>query len=788
MKRWSTVMLLVLGAGCGEVVAPDAGLPTSSDGSVVDPPREDGGTGFDASPPDAGELSLRVELQGAGSGAISSPDGEISCPGKCTTTVTPGQRLVLTSSAAANSTFVGWSIPACATASSCAVTVRADTTITGEFALRSRQLSVRLGGRGAGRVVSDPAGIDCGEDCEEEWLDGTRIILEARPDADSTFQRWRDGACPEASNPICALSLTDNLAATADFEVRRESVNVQTSGTGAGRVRSTDGRIDCISSGGGTCRADYEVGTQVELTAEPDSASTFVGWAGDCAGASSCRLTVSGDRAVTATFRPITEVLSVSIEGPGEGSVRDGTGAIDCGASCSTALPIGSSASLSALPDRYYRFVGWSGACSSSANTCDTTITADTQVRAVFEHEPQLVAGFWHACAISRAGALRCWGANNRGQLGYGHLLDVGDDELPRTAGDVSAGARVERVALGFEHTCAILSTGRVRCWGHGGNGRLGYGDASDRGGTSTSVPALLPDVGLPADAMEIVAGFAHTCALLETGEIYCWGSNQFGQLGYAGSVTEVGTTQGNLPQAAGPVPVGGTVVDISSGSRMTCVHLQPGDVRCFGDAEVGQLGYGNRTDIGVGQNNTPAAQPPVPLGGPIAELYPSLGAHTCVRLGSGGVRCWGTGFEGRLGYGNTNNVGDAITPDAVPVLVLPGLPIAVSAGGVHTCILFSSTDRRCFGANDDGTLGYGDTEHRGDTTNERPVDLPPVMTGGTVTSVSAGGFFTCVRFANDDIACWGNNTRGQLGFGDTAQRGHTAGTIPSANGTAAVF
>jgi alpha-tubulin suppressor-like RCC1 family protein len=89
----------------------------------------------------------------------------------------------------------------------------------------------------------------------------------------------------------------------------------------------------------------------------------------------------------------------------------------------------------------------------------------------------QLFAGDRHSCAIETAG-LRCWGDNRNGQLGYGHTDNIGDTEAPADAGDVPIGEQVIDLALGGEHTCAIVDGGRVRCWGNGEHGQLGYGNS----------------------------------------------------------------------------------------------------------------------------------------------------------------------------------------------------------------------------------------------------------------------------------------------------------------------
>jgi alpha-tubulin suppressor-like RCC1 family protein len=141
-----------------------------------------------------------------------------------------------------------------------------------------------------------------------------------------------------------------------------------------------------------------------------------------------------------------------------------------------------------------------------------------------------LAAGLSHTCVRLDTGNVRCWGFGVAGQLGYASINDVGDDEAPLEAGNVNIGAPVVQLALGDSHSCALLQTGRVRCWGSAGFGRLGYGHGFDIGDNET--PADAGDVDLGGTAIWIDAGAEHTCAVLSDGTVRCWGAGARGVLG----------------------------------------------------------------------------------------------------------------------------------------------------------------------------------------------------------------------------------------------------------------
>ncbi|HWN71484.1 MAG TPA: hypothetical protein VNM90_27785, partial [Haliangium sp.] len=216
----------------------------------------------------------------------------------------------------------------------------------------------------------------------------------------------------------------------------------------------------------------------------------------------------------------------------------------------------------------------------------------------------RITAGFAHTCALLDSGPVYCWGRADLGQTGHGNKTDVGDNEPASAGGALRFGAEVVvDVEAGDNHTCALLASGNVRCWGFGADGRLGYGNIATLGDGAGETPADLPNVNVGGTVVQIAAGGSHTCALLDDGSVRCWGRNANGQLGY-GNTTAIGDTE--APAAAGAVDVGGRVTQIAAGSNHTCALLVTGSVRCWGQGTLGRLGYGNTAS--VGDNETPAS------------------------------------------------------------------------------------------------------------------------------------------------------------------------------------
>ncbi|MCA9686248.1 MAG: hypothetical protein KC457_29035 [Myxococcales bacterium] len=275
----------------------------------------------------------------------------------------------------------------------------------------------------------------------------------------------------------------------------------------------------------------------------------------------------------------------------------------------------------------------------------------------------QLVVGVLQSC-VRAGGSLRCWGVGDDGQLGTGATDNIGDDELPDSVGAMDIGAQLESFSLGGAHGCGLTVTGTVRCWGRNDRGQLGYGSNMDIGDDEAPAEAgevsVLPDTALPGTVITAVElGLNHSCALTSTREVICWGHNGSGQLGQ-GNLQNWGAGVDELPAKLPPVSLGGPTAALAAGYDHTCALLVSGKVRCWGANSSGQLGQGNEDTIG--DNELPDTVEPVDLGGNAIALASGT-AHTCAVLENHRVICWGDNGFGQLGYGFSHDIGDNESP-----------------------------------------------------------------------------------------------------------------------------
>jgi len=416
---------------------------------------------------------------------------------------------------------------------------------------------------------------------------------------------------------------------------------------------------------------------------------------------------------------------------------------------------------------------------------CALLIVTSAQAEQASSVAPRINAGYLdagdkHTCAILADRSVRCWGIGGEGRLGYGNVDDVGN---AANAGPVNLGAgRTARaLAAGFDFTCAILDDGSVHCWGDGSNGRLG---------TGSTAPVLSPAAASPVDlggrtATAITAGYQHACALLADGSVRCWGLGTAGRLGY-GNQNSIGDNES--PASAGPVDLGAghRAVAISAGWYHTCAIRDDGALLCWGYGAYSQLGYPNTAS--VGDDETPGAVGPVDLGGHTVRAVSAGDSHTCVILDDGSVRCWGLGTYGRLGYGST-----AVVPSAAgagSVNLGPGrTAVSISTYLGHTCAILDTGDVRCWGLGGNGRLGYGDQVSIGDDPGETPASAGPVPLGGRkARAITVGISHTCALLDDATVRCWGFGGDGRLGYGTNVSVGDAptrsvalAGPVPLA-------
>jgi alpha-tubulin suppressor-like RCC1 family protein len=380
----------------------------------------------------------------------------------------------------------------------------------------------------------------------------------------------------------------------------------------------------------------------------------------------------------------------------------------------------------------------------------NTPSTSAVQVVGLSSGVVAITAGDSHACALTQAGAIKCWGLNNRGQLGNGTRTD---STSPVQVTGLTTG--VVRIDAGAETTCAVKSSGQAMCWGNNKTYSAGSLTA-DTNADGEADPLLVPTEvsGIASGAVAIsVSGEgsganqnAHGCAVLQYGDVVCWGSNSDGQLGVSAS--------GPLAVAT-RVPLTSRVTAMSLGALHSCALTESGAVVCWGANSHGQLANGSTTAVTRGTHVSIA-------GVQSGVIQISSGRYTaCALLQSGGLTCWGDNIHGTLSSTPTRT---SITAPMVPHSLTSGIA-GISLGEYELCALFASGALRCWGEN-----GFGQT---GDGYQERTISPTAVHTAVAnstplvgIQTVTSSQWSTCGVTSVNGVKCWGANLDGSLGDG----------------------
>jgi alpha-tubulin suppressor-like RCC1 family protein len=365
----------------------------------------------------------------------------------------------------------------------------------------------------------------------------------------------------------------------------------------------------------------------------------------------------------------------------------------------------------------------------------------------------QVAQGYRHTCARKPDGTVWCWGDNGFGQLGDGIPFDSGDGARPDVLRPqlVPGLSDVTSVGAGDNHTCARKSDGTVWCWGYNFSGQVGNGQ------TLTNVPGPTQVAGLN-DAIAVEAGLSFTCALRARGSVACWGANYYGQLGN-------GTKGG---ESTTPVAVSGLTdaVAIGLGDAHACAVRRGGGVVCWGANIDGQLGNG------TSGSGTDTSVPTAVTGLNDATAVVGAGSSTCALRQGGAIACWGYNRYGQLGNG-TSGSNPNPTPSSVAGI---GDAIALGAGFLHICALRSTGIVSCWGRGADGQLGNNVVLNDASTPTATPVQV--VGLNNAIGIGVGGGDHTCAPTATGNLLCWGRNDSGQLGDGNTSTAYSPVGAI----------
>lgn len=318
-------------------------------------------------------------------------------------------------------------------------------------------------------------------------------------------------------------------------------------------------------------------------------------------------------------------------------------------------------------------------------------------------------------------------------------------------------------------HTCARKTDSTLWCWGNNQYGQLGLGPDTSPVQTPALVEALQTSASriyLPTSIGTSSARTAFSCSRRSDSSLWCWGNNELGQLGTGDNVNR------DRPVQIGADTLGTNVHSVGAGAGFACTRKVDGTVWCWGQNESGQLGRGDTT-----ARRTPEQVVSDDLNGTVTQLAAG-GSHACALKADGSLWCWGKNQYGQLGLGDTRRreLPERVTTiDEVQV---------VFAGADHTCAARADGSLWCWGYNQYGQLGTGDQRGR-----SLPAQLDFADLGAGVTTVSGGATHTCAVKTDGSLWCWGGNQYGQLGTGDReASPTPMQVAFPSGNTVAQVY
>lgn len=610
------------------------------------------------------------------------------------------------------------------------------------------------------------------------------IVVTFNPTTAGTFNQtlsldYQDGfGAQSASRPMTAIGLSAATLTISDAPSHDYGLRALTSSTDYTLTVTNSGQTNATSVTGSGLAAPFSF-----------KGGAYPGTGGNCA----ATINAGANCTIVITFNPLvasgySDTIELDYDDGHQAQLATRTVIGTGGSVANITISDGPTYSYGVIARSYLAEKSFT--VTNSGGSPATTIS-ETTLTAPFTFKGGSFPGTGGNCTASLTNGQSCTivveyaptaAASHAGTITLSYNNGVGATNATRALS--GQGATITQITSGDEHTCALYSTGIVKCWGSDASGQLG----DDAAFASSSTPVLVSGI---TNATAISAGANHSCALLSNNRIWCWGSDSDGQLGDGGANTNSGI----------PVQVA-TFTDfnlVSIGGNTSCARRVSGAAICWGDDSVGQ----------VGNNATLADQiTPVAVSGlTSAVTHISVGtSHACARRTSGIVSCWGSDSNGQLGNGGAN------TNSGIPVGVTGYTAsggAAAYAGGGHSCLVTTGNVLRCFGADTYGEIGndvaladqitavdvsggtsatlvalgadhscallsgamscWGrdDEGQLGDNAPSADIGTPALVNGVTgVSAISTGGKHTCAVQTSGDVYCWGSDSAGQLGNG----------------------
>lgn len=370
-------------------------------------------------------------------------------------------------------------------------------------------------------------------------------------------------------------------------------------------------------------------------------------------------------------------------------------------------------------------------------------------------------AGTSHACATTGSGKIYCWGRNLYSQLGDGGTTDSTTPVLVDTSSLTTEKANFYKVSAGENFTCGLNGYGEVYCWGQNNFGKIGIGDDLS---SSITVPSLIEDSETGTQYYtDISLGDNFACALTVRGQAVCWGDNSYKQMG------------GTIPSSYSTLPIDfnpiaeDRLISISAGATHACgVSSDDGSIICWGSNSSGECGLGAKSSSELPDYADRSA---IYTSGYGMFVAVSAGENiTCAVDSAGYSYCWGKGTSGTIGDSNNK---DRLTPTFINTSLSFNLDThrtkQIAVGRDHVCNISWAGDSYCWGKNTYGQLGS--TEYN-QINYPYPVTMNDVGEATTLKfetlSEGASNFHVCGLTSNGKMYCWGDNTTGQLGDGNS--------------------